>query len=363
MLSQSSLHRPITKRRHIYEILREQIRSGVLAPESRLQTTEMLSQSFGVSYLTVHAALRDLVHDGFLVRHQGKGTFVSSGFQEMKRSNTSSIVAVTAHQSDVIASNNSAQVLSILQGCARGVQECGATFSMLSLPSQLEPVDLSRYLQQIQGYEGAVFISGQYEALINKLNEIHFPICVIDSDRSLPASHVAFDRADAVRVSLQHLIAQGHRNIGYFGAVNSHQGVKREAYIKTLEEARLPYHPEWIVDHRSESDTHQLIRDYLSHNRLDAVFIDNYNNANFVATAAKECGLRIPDQLAIMAYGIASATPYESELLSHTAVPYEAMGQQASLILDRIVRGDARPPITKLLPVELRIHHSCNKIS
>src|SRR3954471_5105928 len=50
----------------------EPLRVGDAIPSER-----RLSADFGVSRLTVRAALEDLVREGFLVREHGRGTFVS----------------------------------------------------------------------------------------------------------------------------------------------------------------------------------------------------------------------------------------------------------------------------------------------
>ena len=50
----------------------EQLAVGEAIPSER-----QLSADFGVSRLTVRAALDDLVREGYLVRRQGSGTFVS----------------------------------------------------------------------------------------------------------------------------------------------------------------------------------------------------------------------------------------------------------------------------------------------
>lgn len=333
------------------------MRSGEWEPDARIGTTEVLAEEFGVSYLTVHAALRDLVQDGYLVRHQGRGTFVAMAPEE-KRS-ASSIVTVTPVENDVIASNNSAQVLSILRGCSLEAQKNAVMPSMLSLPTRLGAEDFQRYLPPIREHSGVVFIGYQYAGLIDQLAAERFPVCVVDSPIPPPVSHITFDRARAIDTAIGHLVGQGHRRIGYFGAVNSHGGAKKKAYGKALRRAGINLEPDWILDRHSQSNTYQAVKNFLTNQTLDAVFIDNYNDAKFVATIAKERGMRVPGDLAILAYGIASSTPCENEVLSHIAVPYEAMGREAVSVIEQIVRGEVRPPITKQLSASLQVHHSC----
>jgi GntR family transcriptional regulator len=58
--------------------LREAIFNGEYPPGSKLPNEEELCVRFGVSRTTIREAVRGLVEEGFLVRRQGSGTFVTS---------------------------------------------------------------------------------------------------------------------------------------------------------------------------------------------------------------------------------------------------------------------------------------------
>ncbi len=61
----------------LIRILRTQIQSQEYKPGDPLPTDASLSKSFGVSKITVRAALKTLADEGLIVRHSGKRTFVS----------------------------------------------------------------------------------------------------------------------------------------------------------------------------------------------------------------------------------------------------------------------------------------------
>src|SRR6188508_2533234 len=61
----------------LQEILAEQIRQGTWPPGHLLPSEAELCARFGVSRTVVRQALSELVHEGLIVREQGKGSFVA----------------------------------------------------------------------------------------------------------------------------------------------------------------------------------------------------------------------------------------------------------------------------------------------
>jgi GntR family transcriptional regulator len=61
----------------IETVLRKKIASGELSPMSLLPSEEALAKEYGVSRITVRQALSKLEQDALIIRHRGKGTFVS----------------------------------------------------------------------------------------------------------------------------------------------------------------------------------------------------------------------------------------------------------------------------------------------
>lgn len=64
----------------LYVQVRENLRESLIgtAPGEKIPTEGELSQAFSVSRITIRRAIDDLVSEGLLVRHQGKGTFLES---------------------------------------------------------------------------------------------------------------------------------------------------------------------------------------------------------------------------------------------------------------------------------------------
>ena len=56
------------------QILLEKIESGLWSPGDLIPSEHELQETYGVSRTTVRQTLSDLVHEGVLVRHRGRGT-------------------------------------------------------------------------------------------------------------------------------------------------------------------------------------------------------------------------------------------------------------------------------------------------
>ena len=62
----------------LYGILRGQVLAGELAPGDLIPAESELVAAYGVSRITVRAALDQLVHDGLIDRQRGRGSFVKA---------------------------------------------------------------------------------------------------------------------------------------------------------------------------------------------------------------------------------------------------------------------------------------------
>jgi GntR family transcriptional regulator len=60
----------------VYITLRAWVRDGTYEPGAQIPTETELCKAFDVSRITVRKAVDELVREGWLVRHQGRGTFV-----------------------------------------------------------------------------------------------------------------------------------------------------------------------------------------------------------------------------------------------------------------------------------------------
>jgi DNA-binding GntR family transcriptional regulator len=86
--------------RQIYDLVRQEILTGRLAPGTRLPSEEALATQLGVSLAPVRQAFADLAAEGLLDRLRGRGTFVQEGRFEEKLSILASFSEIHAAHGD-----------------------------------------------------------------------------------------------------------------------------------------------------------------------------------------------------------------------------------------------------------------------
>lgn len=68
----------------IEQDIKDRIEEGFLQNGDMIESENVLKEMYNVSRMTVRQALNNLVNDGYLYRHKGKGTFVNSNKLEKK---------------------------------------------------------------------------------------------------------------------------------------------------------------------------------------------------------------------------------------------------------------------------------------
>ena len=163
--------------------IRNAIKSGDIAPGSRLETEEALSARYDVSRQTIRHAISILVDEGLVLRRQGSGTYVLD--ERVARRRTKTIGVVTTYISEYI-------LPSMIRGIEEVTSERGYTFHIRSTSNRMDnekdvlnnllqnPVDglivegsktafpnpnLEIYQKIIQSGIPIVFLSGYYNAL------------------------------------------------------------------------------------------------------------------------------------------------------------------------------------------------------
>lgn len=176
---------------------------------------------------------------------------------------------------------------------------------------------------------------------------------------------VVIDNFKAAYEATEHLISVGCKRIAYLGGPEGVQisNTRMEGYKSALKHMELPFH-EGLVAHCSfdrESRMTQARKLLYAPNPPDGILAFSDQIAISLMTAAKERGLRIPEDISVVGFNNEPVDELLEPSLSSIEQPGHTMGREAArLVLQR--RKDPYKAIDrKVLSSHLIIRESTNK--
>jgi LacI family transcriptional regulator len=186
-----------------------------------------------------------------------------------------------------------------------------------------------------------------HDELVDQIARHDLPFVPVNSQSGTVGGSVTMDDAQGSRLAVEHLVALGHRRIGFVGGrQDTDVGRRREAgYRAAMAAAGLRVDEAWLRAGDYTVRTAELLgRELLDRPREErptALYTVSLPTALGVLAAARACGVRIPDELSI-------ATMDDHPLLDHlhpplTAVrmPMAGMGEAAAAMLVEAIGGVA----------------------
>lgn len=199
-----------------HEYIRAMIlqRHGFQAAGTAIPPETELAREFGVSRVTVARALNDLVREGILDRHQGKGTFLS---ERKGRSATQCIGVLCSHEASQTLSDP------FYGAILGGVQETliAADYSVTVIG--LRSTKLGRVLTPeealAKSIDGLIVINVMNPEYYVRLLKGGIPIVGVEFhfEAEAPTDYVVQDCEESAFEATRRLIERGHRRIAFFG--------------------------------------------------------------------------------------------------------------------------------------------------
>ena len=161
-----------------------------------------------------------------------------------------------------------------------------------------------------------------------------------------------------------HLIDTGSRHVAFIGGPNHLDMVRRRkhGYLEALRERRLPIERELVVcdkiDYQVALDaTKRLLQ--MPH-RPDAILAFNDIITFAAFSAIKECGLRIPDDVALIGFTDDAHAAYVTPRMSAIEDQSHLMGVTACQLLLKSISGDLKV-YKEIVPQQLVIRETSAK--
>lgn len=322
-----------------------------------------LVRSLGVSEITIRRDLADLESQAALTRVHGGA--VSPG-EPKARSNVGSIGVVLPS-----ARYYYEKVLrAIEQACqARRVRP---VLAISDYDPRLETTALRRLVDR--GVDGILLATALGDDRADQLGDVvdrtELPLVLIERAFRIPTlerevSYVRTDHAHGARLAVRHLAALGHRRIGIASQYSPTSFWLRTGFSDEVRTSGLDTPPALpqLPDEADAVGTRRVLTEILEQVRATgatAVVVHNDTQAMRLLEVASGVGMRVPDDLAVVAYDDVNADLSEIALTA-VSPPKRQVGLEATrLLLNSLDAGPGAEAVAhlELLP-SLVVRSSC----
>ncbi len=230
-------------------------------------------------------------------------------------------------------------------------------------------VSLPRLFEQHGGSLAGVVILGGGDigaTTIDQVLQEGMPAVLVDTDTRQPLVHsIMPDYVGGAYDATRYLIDKGHRRIAFIqGSMKYRSLVERfHGYVSALVDAGLPIDPELIQPSISSGIPNKGYREMkaliASGTKFDAVFCVSDRTALNALDALREARLRVPQDMALIAFDNVAQASHTSPPLTTVDVHKREMGALAiDLLHSQITAPNARLPVKTLMPTQLIVRDS-----
>ncbi len=202
---------------------------------------------------------------------------------------------------------------------------------------------------------------------LNSLFSRVYPVVLIGSEyKGIKADVVVGDNYHGAQVLTRHLLELGHRRIALINGPKHSSEVqyREQGYKHMLQEYGLELTPQWIVEgdfkrHGGYAPAQKLLS-VVPEQRPTAIVASNNFIALGVIEAAREMGLRIPEDVALVCFDDFEMASTIYPFLTVMAQPARTYGVQAvQLLIDRLNNPEKWRPSRVVFTPDLIVRRSC----
>ncbi|MCK5136817.1 MAG: LacI family DNA-binding transcriptional regulator [Bacteroidales bacterium] len=198
---------------------------------------------------------------------------------------------------------------------------------------------------------------------LKNLRNKNIPIVFFDRvPNDFQADQVVIDDYNGAYQAVKHLIDTGCRQIAHLGTTKD-IGIGRDrynGYIQALKDHRLSINERLIIDCDTYKAARLITRKLIyESNPVDGIFAVNDRTAIGALQTAKECGIKIPEEMAIVGFSNGIYSNMTDPPLTTVEQFGHKMGQNAArMLLDRLFSKEDYPPVKEVIKSELIIRGS-----
>lgn len=342
----------------IYRDLERAIRSGELSPGKALPSQNELAKIYQVSTTTTRRALSELEKSGLIRRIQGKGSFVEDLGQG---SDAFSHIGFVHHLNDETNSESlfNPYYVGAIEGVEQGAEKHGLEVLYQVVSDEYDRIEIWN--------DTAWILLDVSREIVARLKRSNKPVVSIHSyypDLGIPFV-ISDDVAGGYEVTC-HLLSLGHSRIGILlpeSLMNLSQEFSNryQGYISALNQHKVEPEPELI----SEGVGTSVYDGYVAALKMldcpeppTAIFALTDMQALGVLRAARELGMRVPEELSVAGYDDQIYARLTRPALTTVRQNFVAIGERAVDILVSEIRVKKRQNLMASLKPELVVRKS-----
>jgi DNA-binding LacI/PurR family transcriptional regulator/DNA-binding transcriptional regulator YhcF (GntR family) len=306
--------REVTKYENIKQTIEQQIADGHLNVGDRLPSRSTLASRYSVSQAPVRQAIRELTRQGVIHTRTGqRGLFVArapDGAPEDASAGKSPAIAVPyATLQQTPAMDDAPQMLQLfMEAMTEQALHDGPALRRMPYPLPPSQQEYSSLRQALEAHRIVVFMGADYVHWAEYLKSAGThaiyvtPLWVPDQ-----INVIIYDPMVAQGLTTTHLLALGHRAIGFVGDVNVKPPAANKffAWCRTMLAGNVELTPDWIVSApASQMEGYMAARKMLERlpppRRPTAIVADTDYKAIGVMAAIRGMGLRVPEDISVV---------------------------------------------------------------
>ena len=174
--------------------------------------------------------------------------------------------------------------------------------------------------------------------------------------------YVTANQTDSIKDAIKYLQRLGHSAIAYMnGSEEAHVSkIRKQGYLDALKEIGIPANEDYIINGQYNEDIAKKVAlSFLINNpEVTAIFCASDVMAIGVLNAARELGIKVPDQLSIIGFDNIVLSRYTTPPLTTIAQSPYNMAIESTHLLTSMIEGEQEKTPFKLLNSELIIRES-----
>ena len=255
-------------------------------------------------------------------------------------------------------------VFEILCGVSDNLAESDYEFVLLSTSTAKQKNKTFKQLCEERQLAG-VIIQGlrSDDQYLEEIVRSNVPCVLIDIPiANATTRYVMSNQIDSIKDAIKYLQRLGHSEIAYMnGSEDAHVSIIREqGYLDALEEIDVPAKENYIINGQYDEDiARKVATSFLINNpEVTAIFCASDVMAIGVLSAAKNLGIKVPEQLSVIGFDNIMLARYTlPPLTTISQSPYN-MATCSTQLLTEMIEGKQEKTTFKILDSELVIRES-----